>query len=112
MLQLRRLPEVTYQLQNTGAEVFLVHPTLIGVALQAAENTGLPLNRIFLLDQEPYPPIQQLYDFRTILAPVKDAQTWKWKSLIENQARDTTAVLNYSSGYVPQTQCPAPLPYY
>ncbi|KAL2430665.1 Acyl-CoA synthetase ACTT5 [Exophiala dermatitidis] len=89
--------EVTYQLQNAAAEVFLVHPKFLDVALQAAQNAGLSGDKIFLLDQDPHPHGGKP-DFRTILASREEARHWQWKKLDQEQAKNTTAVINYSSG--------------
>ncbi|KIY01017.1 uncharacterized protein Z520_03683 [Fonsecaea multimorphosa CBS 102226] len=90
--------EVTSQLQNTGTEVFLVHPKLLNVAVAAAKKAGLPRERIFLLDQDPHPETDGVLDFRSILATEGEARDWWWKRLNGNEAKNTTAVLNYSSG--------------
>ncbi|OAL32583.1 hypothetical protein AYO20_07893 [Fonsecaea nubica] len=90
--------EATTQLQNTGTEIFLVHPRHLAVALAAAKNAGLSKSRIFLFDQEPQPETEGIRDFRSILASVEDAQKWQWRRLNGDEARNTTAVLNYSSG--------------
>ncbi|OAP60412.1 hypothetical protein AYL99_05414 [Fonsecaea erecta] len=90
--------EATTQLQNTGTEVFFVHPKLLKVALAAAKKAGLPKSRIFLFDQEPHPETEGIPDFRSMLTTVDEAQRWQWKRLNGDEARNTTAVLNYSSG--------------
>lgn len=97
--ELTWLAEVTYQLQNAAAEVFLVHPKFLDVALQAAQNAGLSGDKIFLLDQDPHPHGGKP-DFRTILASREEARHWQWKKLDQEQAKNTTAVINYSSGFV------------
>ncbi|OQV07872.1 hypothetical protein CLAIMM_12231 [Cladophialophora immunda] len=90
--------EVTSQLQNTGTEVFLVYPKYLNVALAAAKKAGLSRDRIFLLDQIPHPETDGIRDFRSTLATVDEAQNWQWKRLNGDEAKNTTAVLNYSSG--------------
>jgi hypothetical protein len=87
-----------YQLKNTDAKVLLVHPTLLDVALPAAEKVGLGRDRLFLFDEDMHASTQGVKDFRSIMADPEDARNWQWERLDGDQAKNTTAVLNYSSG--------------
>ncbi len=90
--------EVAYQLQNTDAKVLLVHPSLLDVALPAAQKAGLGRDRLFLFDQDTHQSFEGLKDFRSIMADAEDARSWQWERLDADRAKNTTAVLNYSSG--------------
>lgn len=92
--------EVKYQIQNTGAKIMLVDPTLLDTALGAAKEAGFPIDHMFLFDDTERPNMHGIRDWRTILGSEKEAETWRWRSLSSEQARTKTAVLNYSSGYV------------
>ncbi|EOD46256.1 putative 4-coumarate- ligase protein [Neofusicoccum parvum UCRNP2] len=88
--------ETVYQIENTGAKVILVEPSLLSTVLSAATKTKFPLSRIYLFSDTPCPPTQSLHDWRTLLGP--PTSTWHWPPLTPTASRTTTAVLNYSSG--------------
>lgn len=81
----------------------LVHPRLIDTALAAAEKAGLRKDRVFLFDEEESQETRGVKDFRTMMGSVAEAERWQWKKLNGEEARNTTAVLNYSSGYAPRS---------
>ncbi|GME36656.1 4-coumarate-ligase [Neofusicoccum parvum] len=88
--------ETVYQIENTGAKVILVEPSLLSTVLSAATKTKFPLSRIYLFSDTPCPPTQSLHDWRALLGP--PTSTWHWPSLTPTASRTTTAILNYSSG--------------
>jgi len=77
----------------------LVHPNFIDTALAAAEKAGLPRSRIFLFDEQAHRQIKGVKDFRAMMGSDEEAKNWQWERLDGEQARNRTAVLNYSSGY-------------
>lgn len=92
--------EVQYQLENTGAKAMLVHPSKLDTALEAADKAGVPRSRVFLFDEEAAPETKGVKDWRSMIGSVEEAVTWRWEKFDGKQASTTTAVLNYSSGYL------------
>ena len=90
--------ETTYQIENTAAKVLLVEPKLLDVALPASERAGFPRERVFLFSDEECQTAHGCRDWRTMLASEEEARDVKWQALSADEARRTTAVLNYSSG--------------
>lgn len=90
--------ETKFQIENTGAKLMLVDPSLLDIALLGAEKAGFPKDRIYLFDDEECQSRNGLTDWRTLLGSLEDAQPWRRMSMEESKTR--TAVLNYSSGYV------------
>lgn len=90
--------ETAYQIENTGAKVLLVEPKLLDVALPASEKVKFPRDRIFLFSDEESQTVQGCRDWRSMLATAEEARDATWKALSAEEARRTTAVLNYSSG--------------
>ena len=68
------------------------------VVLGAAEKTSFPKEKILLFADKLCRPTEGLQDWSTMLASAEDAENWKWRSLSEEDAKSTVAILNYSSG--------------
>ncbi|KAK2783857.1 hypothetical protein FQN53_008919 [Emmonsiellopsis sp. PD_33] len=91
--------EAAHQLQNTEAKVVLVHPSLAQTAIKAAQEIGLPRDRLFLFSDRPSPPIHGLEDWRTTLAgSAVDGESYMWRRMSGRESETTIATLNYSSG--------------
>ncbi len=75
----------------------LVDPSLLDIALQGAEKAGFPKDRIYLFNDEECQSTNGLKDWRALLGPSEETQSWRRMSTEESKTR--TAVLNYSSGY-------------
>lgn len=93
-------PEITYQINTTGAKVLLIDPTLLDVALEGASKANFPKDRIFLFSDDPCEPVKGLKDWHSILGSEEEAKSWRWRSMSSDEAINRTAVLNFSSGYV------------
>lgn len=72
------------------------------MAARVAERSGLPANRVYLFidpqDRENYVSTAAWTD---IWSPAEDVASWTWKTITTaEEAQNTTAILNYSSGWV------------
>ena len=90
--------ELAYQLKDTGARLLLAHPTLLETAIAAAEDAGLGKNQGLQFSDEPCKIAKDVTDWRTILGRAEEAETYRWKSMSEEESASTVATLNYSSG--------------
>ncbi|KAF2669325.1 4-coumarate-CoA ligase [Microthyrium microscopicum] len=92
------VPELAYQMNNTGAKALFVHPTMVETALAAAQKAGLPRERIYLFSDRPSRPIDGIKDWRELIGTPEEARKYKWKTLYPEEAMKTIATINYSSG--------------
>ena len=90
--------EVVHQLKNTEAKCILAHPSMLKNALAAAKEAGLSKERIFLFDDEPCQQQEGVVDWREMIASEKEAESYTWKKLSPEEAVNTVATINYSSG--------------
>lgn len=91
--------EVVYQIENTGAKALFVHPSLLDTAISAAQKANLPRDRIFQFNDSPSPESQGVKDWFSILGSSSSAaKSYQWPKLTPQQARETIATINYSSG--------------
>ncbi|KAH8817160.1 4-coumarate-CoA ligase [Xylogone sp. PMI_703] len=90
--------ELAYQLQKTKAKILFVHPSLLKTALEAAKQVGLPKRSIFLFSDRSVKPVEEVQDFRTMLASEDEARNWSWKHLSLQELRAQTATVNFSTG--------------
>lgn len=98
------LPELEYQLKNSDAKVLLVHPSKAALAREVAQSVGLPPSSVFLFVN----PNEKLGETARALKPwmsfwvsVDEAKVWQWHRIRNiEEAKQTTAIINYSSGYV------------
>jgi hypothetical protein len=100
IFEVRRLTnclETAYQLQNTGAKVLLVHPSLLRTAIAAASKVGFPQEKIFQLSGDYNLPIYGIKDWRSLIPEGSDL--WRWQKLTGQEAMSRIATINYSSGY-------------
>jgi hypothetical protein len=90
--------EVAFQIKDTGADIILVDPSLLGILEKATQKTGFAKGRIFLFSDSTVRETRGFEDWSSILASEKEACEWKWPELVPDKADSCTAVLNYSSG--------------
>ena len=90
--------EVVYQIKDTGAKVMLVYPSLLDTALAAAEQAGLPVNRLFQFSDSECQMKRGVKDWQHLLASDDEADAYRWPELRGEAAIQTPATINYSSG--------------
>ncbi|KAI1180359.1 acetyl-CoA synthetase-like protein [Nemania sp. FL0916] len=93
--------ELAYQLKDSGAYILIAAAASIDIALEAAEQAGLPKSRVYSFDATPIyeksggnPPSTQ--HWASLLASEQDAAKFDWVEPAD--PKDTTCCLNYSSG--------------
>jgi 4-coumarate--CoA ligase len=89
---------MVHQIKNTGARVLLAHPSLLKTAIAAAEQAGLPKNRIFQLSEKPTGPVDGVLDWRSMIATPAEAASYKFTPMTPEESKNTVATVNYSSG--------------
>ncbi|KAG0001552.1 putative fatty-acid--CoA ligase FadD10 [Modicella reniformis] len=89
--------ELAHQLKDAGATVMVTHPELLSVAIAAAQQVGLPKERIFLFGDQ---VVQGFRPYTSLLPSVStpEHQLAQVVPLNEVEAKDTTALICYSSG--------------
>lgn len=90
--------EVVHQLRNTEAKCILAHPSMVKNALAAAKEVGLSKERIFQFDDQPCVTVEGIRDWTDMIASPLDADKYQWKKLSPDEAVNTVATINYSSG--------------
>jgi acyl-CoA synthetase (AMP-forming)/AMP-acid ligase II len=90
--------EVAYQMKAVQAKIVLVHPSLLETGIEAANQAGVSLDRLFLFASTENPTTMGIHDWRSILPSAADADSWQWRTLAAELAVQTTAVINFSSG--------------
>lgn len=85
-------------MQNTEAKVVLVHPSLLDTALSAAKQAGLPTDRLYQFSDTENPTRNGVLDWRTLLVSSSESQDYQWPELEGDEAANTVATINYSSG--------------
>lgn len=100
--------ELAYQLRDSGATFLIASGESLDVALQAAEEAGLPKDRVYIFDDKedprgnkPAPGVkgrQKGVNHWTelIQADIAEAARWDWVEPLDSKT--TTCCLNYSSG--------------
>ena len=92
------IPEVTHQIKNTEARVILVHPSLVDTALAAARKAGFPADRLFQFSDAPCRTLNGVEDWESMLGSDAEADAYRWPELRGDEAVQTVATINYSSG--------------
>lgn len=89
--------EMTYALKTGQARFLMTVPSSMGVAVPAAQNAGIPAERIFLLegDKEGYTTVQQLIG---IGRSYGSRQIPSFKIPSGKTNRDVCGFLSFSSG--------------
>jgi len=91
------IEEMTYALKTAQAKILMTVPSSMSVAIPAAQNAGIPRERIFLLegDHEGYTTMQQLLEMGQSYG---SDQTTAFKIPQGKANRDVCAFLSFSSG--------------
>jgi 4-coumarate--CoA ligase len=89
---------MVHQIKNTGAQIILVHPTMIKTAVAAAEKAGLSRNRIFQFSDIECKTLDGVKDWRAMIGSEREGDKYSWPKLSPEQAVNTVATINYSSG--------------
>jgi acyl-coenzyme A synthetase/AMP-(fatty) acid ligase len=89
--------EMTYALKTAQAKYLMTVPSSMEVAVPAAQNAGIPQERIFLLDgqKEGYTSVQELIQIGKSYA---DAQAESFKLSPGQTNREVCGFLSFSSG--------------
>ncbi|KAF4472642.1 4-coumarate- ligase 2 [Fusarium albosuccineum] len=90
--------EMAHQLTNTMAKAVLVHPKMLDTMLEAAAKAGLSKDRIFQFADAECQPKQGVQDWRVMLGSPDQGAAWQWPDLNPQEAAETIAIINYSSG--------------
>lgn len=91
--------ELVYQMRTIEAALVLVHPSVLDKGIEAASQANVPLQRIYQFSDKPCETSSHgVLDWRSILASEQASQHWKWDPLDGKSARETIAVVNFSSG--------------
>lgn len=103
------ITEVEYQIRDSDAKAIFTGPDQVAIALQAASEAGLSRRHVYLFadpDEEISKEAAQhgLPSWTTIWRPAAEVKSWSWRTMDSlNEAKQTTAIINYSSGYVQTT---------
>ncbi|KAH8651826.1 hypothetical protein BGZ60DRAFT_330912, partial [Tricladium varicosporioides] len=92
------LPEMIHQINNTGAQIILAHPTMVKTAVAAAEKAGLSKHRIFQFSDTECTPVDGVKDWRSLIGSESEGQRYSWPKLSPEESTSTVATINYSSG--------------
>ncbi|PGH15574.1 hypothetical protein AJ79_02356 [Helicocarpus griseus UAMH5409] len=91
--------EIVYQMQNTEAKAILVHPSLVDTAVAAAKEAGIPTDRLFQFSELRSPAKNGVRDWSDgLLATIQESHSYQWPELVGDEAANTVATINYSSG--------------
>lgn len=93
-----RYLELSHQLENTGARVIFVHPSMLQIAREAAKKCGLSEDRIFLFSDRPCTPQGTVQDWRELIGSVEEGEQYQRKPMTPIEAATTIATVNFSSG--------------
>ncbi|CAG8653974.1 19213_t:CDS:2 [Racocetra fulgida] len=91
--------ELSYQLNDSGASVLIVHPKCLEVAIEALIDAKIPTSRVLLFgDKE----IKEYRPYRSILIDNHEIEPIYYSP---EEAKSTTAYLLYSSGTTGKPKC-------
>ncbi|KAL8961082.1 MAG: hypothetical protein Q9193_002312 [Seirophora villosa] len=90
--------ELRYQLKDTGARLLLAHPSLLATACDAAAQVGLPSDRVLLFSEKENAPVNGITDWHVVLGGDDAVESHQWRDMTEEEATQTVAAINYSSG--------------
>ncbi|KAI1418591.1 acetyl-CoA synthetase-like protein [Hypoxylon sp. FL1857] len=93
--------ELAYQLKDSGASFLIAGDSSLEIAVEAAEQAGLPKSRVYsfdatAFDTEAAKPRLGTQHWTSLLAPEAEAVKFDWVE--PTDARTTVCALNYSSG--------------
>lgn len=93
-------------MKDSGAKIILALGERLDVAQKAAVEAGLSPDSVFVFDRPEGDdaPSQcgrgAAKSWTSLWAPASEAKAWTWKTInTQKEAMETTAVINYSSGY-------------
>jgi len=100
--------ELEYQLRDSGAKLVLTHPEGVDVALKAASQASLPTTQVYLFcDPDETISTSPVKPWTDLWSAPHDAASWSWKRMSSlEELSATTAVINYSSGWVNRIPVP------
>ncbi|KAL4868294.1 hypothetical protein BDV12DRAFT_185981 [Aspergillus spectabilis] len=80
--------EIEHQLKDTGAQVIIVHPSLVGTAVKAARTAGVSNERIYQFsdDEELCEVVDGVRDWRCMIGTEEEGETWKWDEMVGESA--------------------------
>ncbi|KAI0528224.1 AMP-binding enzyme [Xylaria bambusicola] len=92
--------ELAYQIQDSGAYILIAADASMEIAMEAAEQAGLPKSRVYsfdatAMDKQKGEARLGSQHWTNLLASEADAAKWDWE---EPLPKETTCCLNYSSG--------------
>ncbi|PGH33338.1 hypothetical protein GX50_03815 [[Emmonsia] crescens] len=91
--------EMVYQMKNTEAKAILVHPSLVNIAIAAAKEANISLDRLFQFSETANPTNNGVRDWSNgLLTTVQESHSYHWPELDGDEAANTVATINYSSG--------------
>lgn len=96
------IPELIFQLRDSGAKLLLTGVDAASNALEAAKLVGIPTSKVFTFC-DPWdcnkPQPHGLEPWTSFWAPAPSVKNWSWKRITTlEEAQSTTAIINYSSG--------------
>lgn len=89
--------ELSFQISMVKPAVVLIHPSLLETGYAASKKANLPSTKVFLFDDDDCEEQRGIRDWKTFLAPVQDAASWRWDDL-GSKATKQIATINFSSG--------------
>ena len=95
--------ELVYQLRDSGASLLLTGPEATQKALEATKIVGIPESRIFsfcdIYEEAAKTQPGGLKPWTSFWAEASEVSSWNWKRIAtKEEAQETTAIINYSSG--------------
>lgn len=71
---------------------------MLATACDAAAQVGLPSDRVLLFSEKENAPVNGVSDWHVVLGGDAAVESQRWKDMTEEEATQTVAVINYSSG--------------
>lgn len=91
--------EIIHGIKTVSPAIILAHPDSMDNTLKAASQVSISTSKVFSFDDKPAEALPEgVRDWWTILAPEASARSWQWPALQGAAAKDTIAVINFSSG--------------
>ena len=96
--------EAAHQLKDSGAKFFLVGEANLDTGIQAAKESGFPLENLYVFDdgtktfENRTSSINGIKSWTSLLASKTEASSFRWEEFSSREQQNRTAVLNYSSG--------------
>jgi 4-coumarate--CoA ligase len=87
-----------YQLRDADPKIVLVHPSLVDIAVAAAEQVGISVDRMFQFSSSETDTDKGIRDWKYLLASSEESRNYVWPDMSGEQSKTTTAAINYSSG--------------